>query len=153
MKTCYLLLLATVALGSCKKDDSAPLRTELLIAKSWRMSADVTTDVASGKTTTTDVYARLPTCKQDDFLVFNADNSLITDEGLTKCSTTLPQALTGTWSLNDDQTKLTSHAVSYSSFILLADVVELSPTTLRLRTTTSIYPDITRTEEFTYTAF
>ncbi|TPG72410.1 lipocalin family protein [Hymenobacter nivis] len=151
-KACFFLLIAAV-FSSCKKsgDDTAP-SAELLTSKKWRLSADAYTDVAGGTATTTNAYATLPACKRDDYLMFNADKSLTTDEGPTRCSTTLPQTLTGTWSISADQAKLTSHTVGYSSFILHADVVELSATALHLRTVTNIYPATTRTEDFTYTA-
>ncbi len=154
MKKCYLLLLVAATFGACQKNnDNSTARANLLTARNWRMSADTYTTVDNGTATTSDEYAKLPACKRDDFLKFNADKSLTTDEGATRCGASLPQTLTGEWDFNSDQTTLTSHSVAYSSFILLADIVELSATTLRLRTVTSVYPAATRTEDITYTAF
>ncbi|HEX8659275.1 MAG TPA: lipocalin family protein, partial [Hymenobacter sp.] len=128
---------------SCKKDKEEPkpkTRTELLTAKNWRISADVTTTV--GTSAPDDNYARMPACEKDDFLKFNTNNSCILDAGQLKCNSAEPQTTTGTWNFTDNDTKLTIDGDVY-------EVVEVSESTLKIKENLSSG----RTNITTFTAF
>jgi hypothetical protein len=129
MKNIFLLLGMAAALGACKKSDDSPStsRTELLTAKNWRLS---TVSATVGGLPVPSSYI-LQDCTKDDFYKFNADKTLIQDAGAIKCSTSDPQTLAGTWSLNGDQSKLTI-AVPNSLLNGEADIRELSANTLRI---------------------
>ena len=163
MKKLLSLFLVAAALASCsKKDDSTPTPipaspTELLTAKSWRISAETSSTAITGSPTpiVQDEYANMKACERDDFTKFNTDKSATFDEGATKCSTTDPQTQTGSWSLNSANTQLTIKDPTQGSTIVF-DVVTLSATTLSLRYSTSYSSggiSATITENVTFTAF
>lgn len=129
MKNTLLLLGIAATLGACKKSDDSPStsRTELLTAKSWRLSTVSAT--VGGFPVPSSLF--LQDCTKDDFYKFNTDKTLVQDAGTVKCNTSDPQTLTGTWSLNGDQSKLTI-AVPNSPLNGEADIRELSATTLRI---------------------
>lgn len=151
MKKLFLLPLAALALGSCKKNDdnspapTAPSKTDLLTAKNWRIS------------TATVTLAGLPlpgaieACSLDDFLKFNADKTLVHDEGASKCDPSDPQKDNGTWSMPSDS-KLTvalpNSSLPYGTF----DIKELSATTLHLYMSNT-NAGVTSTVDLTLTAF
>lgn len=159
MKKLSLLLLAALALGSCKKSDTSPAtpsKTDLLTAKSWRLSADKITSTVGTTSNTTDEYASSPACERDNFIKFNTNKTATFDEGPTKCNTPDPQTESGTWDFNSDGTKLTLTDPSGSGLAIQEDILELTATTLRLRITSSYSTGgvtATSTEETTYTAF
>lgn len=142
MKKLFLVVLAVTSLSACKKDsDTTPSRTELLTSKKWRMTAfTVTTTYSVGggapSSTTTDQYALQLACEKDDFYQFNADKTMILDEGPTQCSTSTAQTSAFNWDFNSDQSRL---ILTYKGSLspTLDDIIELSSTTMRLRETTS----------------
>jgi hypothetical protein len=149
MKRLFLFLLGVASLGACKKNnETSPeaSRTELLTAKSWRLSAATITADA----TKTDEYATSEACERDNFIKFNTDKTVIVDEGATRCDPSDMQTQTSTWDFNSDQTKLT--VPIYAGVSLAADIVELTPTTLHVRyTDTSNAP--TETYDYIFTSF
>ena len=161
----FLILLGMAALSACKKDSgpaaSTTSRTDLLVAKSWRLSAQTQTFTSAsfnnGTPIVTDEYATQQACERDNFLKFSANQTLVADEGPTKCSATDPQTQNGTWQFtNSDQTKISILDPSQSSVSVPFDVMELSATTLHVRTTYSYSSggiSATETEEYTFTAF
>jgi hypothetical protein len=150
----YLLVVAMAALSvSCKKDGEnkpAASKADLLTAKNWRITADVTVSTTNGKTTTTDDFATAATCEKDNYFKFNTDKTVRFDEGANRCQGS-NQTETGVWDFNSDQTKLTMGAAG-SSTIGQFDIVELSTTTLKLSLTNS-YGGTTDVETLTMTAF
>ena len=106
MKPAILLLLTSFLLEACKKENSSS-RTHLLTSKNWRIVADTRTTTVNGQPTVTDAYATYPACDRDDFYTFNADNSVVRDQGPLKCNTNAPQTLTGPWFFSSEQTQLT----------------------------------------------
>jgi hypothetical protein len=131
-----LLCLAIASLGACKKDSdpvASPSRTDLLTAKSWRL----TTINATLPNGTPIPSSLLPACYSDDTFKFNADKTVVQDAGAIKCNSTDPQTQTGTWSFNSDQSKLTI-AVPNSLLNGEADVKELTSSTLRINATPTI---------------
>lgn len=163
MKKLSLLLLAALALGSCKKNDetaptpAAPSKTDLLTAKNWRVTADkTTTTVGTTASTTTDEYAISRACERDNFIKFNTNKTASFDEGATKCDTSDPQTQSGSWDFNSDGTKLIITDPTSGSIALQQDILELTATTLRVRFTSSFsFGGVNETDvqETTFTAF
>ena len=139
---------------SCKKDTvaatPAPTKTELLTAKSWRISGDVTVSTTNGRVTTTDNFATAPACEKDNFLKFSTDKKVLIDEGPNKCQGN-NQTETGVWDFNSDQTKLTLGAAGTST-IGQFDIPELTATTLKL-SQIDTHNGTTDVETITFTAF
>jgi hypothetical protein len=152
MKRLSLLLLAALALGSCKKNDNnapaGPSNADLLTAKSWRPSAATLSVTVAGITTPVGSFGA---CDKDDIVKFNTDKSLVHDAGATKCDATDPQTERGTWSMpNDSKLNLalpSSSTLSSGTF----DIKELSATTLHI-VTNETQGGITYTADVTFTA-
>ncbi|MES2732338.1 MAG: hypothetical protein V4714_11330 [Bacteroidota bacterium] len=125
-----LLLVLVTAFGSCKKNDPAPpTKTELLTAKTWKITASTVNPVVTyytvptpGDTTYYDVtdffnfntklgYA----CSNDNIIKFSkSPNSFIREEGATLCTPGKSVLETGTWTFNTDETVLALTVPSYS---------------------------------------
>ena len=143
------VLLLVLALAGCSKkaDDPTPTtpalsaKATLLTTPKWRITAIAGATTFAGQTTTNDAYAGLASCRRDDFSKFNADLSVVKDEGATRCSSTDPQTKAGTWAFNAAETQLTvvdsSLPVGTLGQNITADLVQLSSTTLVVRTSTS----------------
>jgi len=157
MKNFFLLALAAVSLSACKKDsDTTPSRTDLLTTPKWRMTAETETLTISQPggspgPTVLDRHAGKTACERDNFHKFNVNNSWVIDEGPSKCLPSDPQTGTSTWAFNSDQTKLLIPSPSMPSVLSEVDILELTPSTLRLR----VDLDGTGTDliETTFTAF
>jgi outer membrane usher protein FimD/PapC len=136
MKKLVLLCASLATLGACKKTSEpvpATTRVDLLTAKSWRLSTATVT--ANGLPVPTSLV--LPACTSDDTFKFNLDKTVIQDAGATKCNSTDPQTQNGTWSFNNDQSKLTI-AIPGSLLSGEADIKELTSSTLRIYGTPTI---------------
>ncbi|KAA9331426.1 hypothetical protein F0P96_14375 [Hymenobacter busanensis] len=148
-------LLATLALActftACKKDDDKKSKTELLTAKSWRVTADKQTTTVGTQSSTDDNYAGYQACEKDDFVKFMTDKKLEFNEGGSKCSTADPQTETGAWDFNSDETKLTIREQGNTSGITF-DIVELSGSTLKLKHSIT-QSNITYVTELSYGSF
>lgn len=148
----FSLLSLTLLFSSCSKDkdDEQSPKTALLTSSAWKMTAYTvepgfpTFDNEGNITgSTNDIFAMLENCEKDDTHKFNADKSLITDEGLTKCESSDPQKINGTWSFNVDETSLT---ITEEGESMTVTIVELTQSVLKIKST--------ETEEgmtFTYT--
>jgi hypothetical protein len=150
MNKLFLFVLGVASLGACKKNNETgpdASRTDLLTAKSWRMSAAT---ITVGANKPTDEYAATQACERDNFIKFKTNKSVVVDEGATRCDPSDSQTQESTWDFNSDQTKLTIPV--YSGFSIAADIVELSATTLHVRyIDTSSAP--TETYDYVFTSF
>jgi hypothetical protein len=149
-------LLATLAVActfsACKKDDEKPLtKPGMLTAKSWRISADAESTTASGQTTTTDTYATYKACEKDDYVKFMTNKSMEFNEGETRCLTTDPQTMPGSWDLSSDETKLTM-TDPYLRKSVVFDVVELTKTSLKVKYSVTSSGS-SYTHEYAYASF
>lgn len=161
MKKLLLLSLGLAALSACKKDsETTPTiatPTELLTAKNWRLSAYTSGFATAGAAAvTTDEYATTPACQRDDFTKFNANKSVLFDEGASKCNTTDAQSETSTWDLSSNDTKLTLAAPQLGGFPIPFDIITLSSSTLHIRysyTYSSNNVSYTETQDATFMAF
>jgi hypothetical protein len=114
-KNFSILFAATVLVASlftsCKKDED---RTALLVGKNWKLSA-LTVDPAIDffGVQISDLYAQFETCDKDDILTFEAGGTLTFDEGASKCDSSEPQTIAGTWAFNTDETILTVDGIDW----------------------------------------
>lgn len=141
---------------ACKKEADDPGKPALLTAPSWRVSARThTTTFSYGSPSVRDEYATMGTCEKDNYTTFNADHTVLADEGATKCNAAAPQTDTGTWSLSSHDAQLTIVGTAPGSSPLVYEVLELSATTLRLRYTYSSTSGVAGNfvTETTYAAF
>ena len=76
------------------------------------------------------------------------------DEGAAKCSASDPQTRAGTWDITSDQTKLTLADPTQGGVPTQLDIIELSATTLHLRSTinTNGGVPVTSVNDLTFTA-
>jgi hypothetical protein len=107
-----------------------PTMAEMLVSKNWVMTDQVRYDYYNG--TTTNLFAGYPACKTDNFMRFDVNNQLSLNEGPTKCSSSDPQAIQGSWNLNYSSLYLNSPAGNTTLYIQ-----ELSAT--RLVTRENVY--------------
>ncbi|UOR05653.1 hypothetical protein MUN82_00800 [Hymenobacter aerilatus] len=86
-------------LTSC--DDNSDIKptpilsaTDLLMAKSWKMTAVTEKE---GSEPAKDLYTDEPACIRDNVYQFQTDGVFVMDEGATRCDQAHPQTRTGTW--------------------------------------------------------
>jgi len=127
-----LLLIASLFLAtiSCKKDDSAPSKKELLTGKNWVLTAEtVSPAINFNGVLITDLYAQMESCTKDDVSKFNSDGTYTFEEGASKCDPSDPQVWdSGTWVFNSDQTIIVMTSSTYGS--INAEIVELTSSKL-----------------------
>jgi hypothetical protein len=85
-------------------------------------------------------------CELDDFMKFQADGTLVVDQGPTKCDLAAPQTATQTWRFARNETELV-----YDNFGRV--LVTLTATTLTLRVNLALPDGSTAYRDYTYTAF
>lgn len=74
--------------------------TSTLTAGSWKI-AEYTLTTSAG---TEDLLALVDSCEKDDIFTFQADKTILRDEGATKCSPDDPQTKTdGTWDITSNK--------------------------------------------------
>lgn len=138
----WSLLSLTFMFSACKKDNEMSVKTELLTSGLWKISA-LTIDPAfpiydnefNIIGTTNDYFAMMDNCEKDDTRTFKTDKTMIIDDGLTKCDSSDPQKVTGTWNFNSDETVLTSTANGETlNFIIM----ELTDKVLKLKYTETV---------------
>lgn len=132
------------------------VRTNLLLAHDWKLSAATTTFNRDGKAEVLDGYATTSPCAQDNITKFNADKSISYGEGAVSCA--LPadreEPRPGSWSFNKDQTELTINRQQLHDADEVFDVLDLSERTLQIRRTYTYRinnRDYTGVEDYTYT--
>jgi len=113
------LLLGSVLLTNCKKDEKDPeptpapapvvlTNTQKLTGKNFKLTAlTVNPGIDIGIAVITDIYAQLEACSKDDIMTFNTNGTFTDDEGGSKCDPADPQTTTGTWVWNTNETVLT----------------------------------------------
>ena len=118
-----LITIITAGFTSCKKsNDKVDDETAMLMNKNWKITA---------RTVTPELFAvDLLPCEKNNLYNFNAHNVFVFDEGPTKCSPSVPQTKTGTWSYNTTTKKL---------LIQAGDKTEITVTELTNDTFKGIY--------------
>ncbi len=157
MKKWLPLLLFSATLTACQKgqDPAAPAKTVLLTDKSWRLAATTVVSVTNGVSTTVDAYAAYPACQRDNFIQYRRNQSMLYDEGPTKCDPTFSQTQTSSWEWADNEQTLAVASLVAVGAKIPYEVVELTASTLRLRYTQRQYfgGADSSTQEWTYHAF
>ncbi len=133
------VLSLTFLFSSCQKDDDVTVNTDLLTSSIWKMTA-VTVDPAfptfdyEGNITgsTNDFFSMIEDCLKDDTYSYNADKSLVLDEGASKCDNSDPQKVTGSWSFNSDETTLT---ITFDGYPQTMTIIELTDKVIKLKYT------------------
>ena len=107
-----MLMGGLVTVSSCKKDDDdSPSKTKTISGKKFFVkSMKVDPAITTPTGVITDLFAFMPDCVKDNYLTFNENGTLVSDEGATKCEPDDPQTETGTWEFmnNETQLKMTS---------------------------------------------
>lgn len=125
--TALLLLGLGITVVSCKKETPtptpipAPTKTELLTGGNWMLTSYVVDNV--------EYYDQIASCEQDNLYIFNANNTLTSDEGPTKCDPLDPQTSdAGAWFFNATETLITLDGSEY-------ELEVLNSTTLKIKNT------------------
>src|SRR4051794_40664330 len=103
-----LILLVVVIIASCSKN-STPIagRSDMLRTGKWTLaSGSVTMKLPSGKDTTLNYLNFLPSCHQDDYMIFrdNQDASMFSNS--TKCNVGDPDSVTFKWGFANNNNNL-----------------------------------------------
>jgi Lipocalin-like domain len=103
----FLLLACNSSTGN---DDDAKggSKTDMLVGKNWKMTSMVLDPGYNiNGVTVTDYFAQLPACLKDGTTKFVATGTYADDEGPSKCASSDPQTIQGTWVFNPSETVLT----------------------------------------------
>jgi len=95
------LLATSMLVSSCKDDDPAPSRTELLTAKSWVIASAEIEYAGQRFPYTTEVF---DDCDMDDVTTFTKDGKYTTNVGTNLCGN--EKNYTGVWQFKENDTIL-----------------------------------------------
>ena len=142
-KTILALVALTIAFAACKKDKTVSAFDHLTTG-TWKVSE---TYLAKDTTVIIDYYvAQMQDCAKDNIYTFNKDYSITSDEGPTKCDTSVAQKTTdGTWGLadNDKTFSIKNSKILPLSGDVNMSIVSLDDSYLKLtKDTTIVYPGI-----------
>ena len=127
--TSALLVLGLgITVVSCKKETPtptpAPTKTELITGKNWILTSYVMDNV--------EYYDQIASCQQDNLTIFNTNNTVTIDEGLTKCDPLDPQtSYGGAWYFNPTETLMFLDGSEY-------ELEVLNSTTLKIKNTAQV---------------
>jgi hypothetical protein len=127
-----MLMGGLVTVSSCKKDDDdSPSKTQTISGKKFFVTAmKIDPGVTTPTGIFTDLFPFMPDCVKDNYLTFNENGTLVSDEGATKCEPGDAQTETGTWEFmnNETQLKMTTDGESdiYNIDQLTSSVLKLS---------------------------
>jgi hypothetical protein len=105
IKTLLIIVIASLAMVSCKKDKDKRSRTELITAAPWTM---VKFEERENNGTWEDTFPGIEACSKDDKWIFKTNMSVDLTEGPNACSGNSPNEVleTTTWAFQDGETKL-----------------------------------------------
>jgi len=132
-----LTAIALMVVGGCKKDSdeavspATPTKTQMLTDKAWKLTACTITPAVQG---VTNLYSVMASCELDNTLKFNSDasNSVVQDEGATKCNSMDPQQVAGSWQLNSAETEVMLNLNNQTDTYVLQSI---STTSMRVAVT------------------
>ena len=114
--TAISILIISVVVFSCKKDEPAKTKTDLLTTGSWHVVAytvDPAIDWDGDGTDESNVYPVINPCIRDDHTTFFPGGTGELDEGATKCSDSDPQTIAFAWSFDPSEKGITVQGVHY----------------------------------------
>lgn len=116
--------------GGCKKeeDETKVSKAEILRQNQWKLTSAETNPSFGG----IDPLTFLGECVTDNLLTFATNNILEVDEGAEKCNENAPQTQKGTWSLNQDETRL---SLEYGTYVTDAEITKLTQQQVDLKST------------------
>jgi hypothetical protein len=100
---------------SCKKNDSSspPItKKDILTTGSWKLTAAVSDENGDGTYEIND-YKEFEACFTDNVYTFKTDNTVVLDEGGSKCDDSDPQSITSTWQLVNNDTNIVIDVDTY----------------------------------------
>ena len=109
MKYFYLLLISSMVITACDKDDknSEPTKTEMLTSQSWKYNDGGVDQDRNGTIDLTFASTGvIQPCMIDNTGTFSPNGTGVADEGPTKCSTTAPQTVPFTWAFVNNETEI-----------------------------------------------
>ncbi|MBT3174486.1 MAG: hypothetical protein HN336_06530 [Lentimicrobiaceae bacterium] len=134
IKKSLILLIITIILSSCEKDNKGPV--DYLTAGNWRITGlELSPGIDFNGINITNVYDFIfQECSRDDLIRFNADGTITEDEGPTKCNPSDPQTITdNTWVLSEDGSSIS--ATFFGIETGSADILVLNETTFKISAT------------------
>lgn len=120
-KQLYIVIACVVTLACSKTDDPTP-RKDLLTANNWRLTGYLYEDE----------FEEAEPCGGDNVWTYFIDGAVEIDGGNIPCGSD-PASWNGTWSLNDDQTILSSSIAGYDEDEY--EIMSLTSSELHLRPT------------------
>jgi hypothetical protein len=96
-----------------------------------------------------DLFTTMQNCTKDNLYTFKTDQTMLLDEGATKCNASDPQQKNvGNWQLTNNDTKLSM--TDATGMNIVADVLTLSNSALKVKYVTN-YAGVTSTTTTAYT--
>ncbi|UOQ75655.1 hypothetical protein MUN84_13345 [Hymenobacter sp. 5516J-16] len=152
-----LSLATSTFFTSCSSDDKennpSPSKSasELLMAKSWKLTAETE---ATGTAAPVNTYDDYESYEKDNIYKFQANNVFISEEGATRYSSSDPASTTGVWALYEGDKKVAYQAGFFGTGLLSStqkgDIEELTDTKLVVKMTdASSTPTIVTRQTFT----
>ncbi|HTN17587.1 MAG TPA: lipocalin family protein [Chitinophagaceae bacterium] len=125
--TFLTMLCLSVCFSACKKDPEetkAVVKPSGLLYGQWKMTAYTHNNEDAF------LNGQIPNCVKDDRVIFTRSNTVINDEGPTKCNPSDPQTKTGPYTYNSAQNTL---SVTTDGTERLSELITLDSTTLKIR--------------------
>ena len=142
MKKLLFFLPALILIASCDKDDdddqpAGKTKTELITQTSWKFEKAGIDNDKNG-TIDQDLSSQINACVKDNTLKFETNNTGVSDEGGTKCSTNSPQSLPFTWSFASNETAVNITGNAVLGFGGQYKIITLSETNMSLSKDTTL---------------
>ena len=138
VKKLAFIALCIIAISACKKNNdttTTPVETpktkkDYLMEGKWMITSIRVSVPGLGNS---DLCDTMPECRKDNWAKFMSSGKILSDEGVTKCSSSaMQQDSTGTWMLTDDFSKLTANVNWVPSSNKTFTVLELTQTALKM---------------------
>ncbi len=120
------IVLSSFFVGCKKKEDkpaTAQTRTQLLTANNWTLTAIV---ISTPGEPDDNIFAIIEDCFKDNFIKYNTNFTVVTDEGATKCDPNFPQSATNIWSFGPNESSIIFAGVSQKIETLNATQLKVS---------------------------
>ena len=130
-----LAALLLVAIASCTKLEEPETVQDMLRNGQWRQVSGSVRLQGHGVDTTTDYFADVPECVQDDYIVFNENFSGAMNDNAVSCGTGDPQEIPFTWEVKEAGARLNIFSAQrfFRTGSVYAEIVTISDGKLSLR--------------------